>query len=199
MDKHWFMIDRAMSLVAHRLNAHLRAVYGLSEDIVALSPLVDSEGKTPETARNRLVLFIANITQDAAARGASRAPISLAGQMRRAPPVHLDIYFILAASFDPEKYAEGLKLLTAGMRYFQANSSLTPNTHPEMAPDLNQLSIDISNLGSESLGQLWGNFGIAYVPSIQYKMRSVIIDSGAVIAIDPIVREADVQSAPVPR
>lgn len=197
-DKHGFMIDRAMTLVAHRLNAHLRAVFGLSEDVVALSPLVDGEGKTPETARNRLVLFISNIAQDATARGASRAPISLAGQMRRAAPVHLDIYFILAASFDPEKYAEGLKLLTAGMRYFQANANLTPSTHPEMAPNLNQLSIDIANLGSDSLGQLWGNFGGAYAPSIQYKMRSVVIDSDAVIAIDPIVREADVQSAPVP-
>jgi hypothetical protein len=191
------MIDRAMSLVANRLNAHLRAIYGIAEDVVALSPLVDSEGKTPETARNRLVLFISNITQDATARGSMRTPVSLAGQVRRAPPVHLDIYFILAASFEPAKYSEGLKLLTSGMRYFQANSSLTHQTHPEMAPDLNQLSIDISNLGSDSVGQLWGNFGGAYAPSIQYKMRSVVIDSDAVIAVDPVVREADVRSAAV--
>ena len=193
----WAMIDRAMVLVADRLNAHLRAHYGVREDLVVLSPLVDAEGNLPKIARNRLVMFISNIAHDPTARSTGRGAVTLGGQVRRAQSVHLDVYFIVAACFDPERYSDGLALLTAGMRYLQDNTNLSPQTHPEMAPGLSQLSIEIANLGSDAAGQLWGSFGASYMPSVQYKMRSVVIDSDAVVAVDPVVRQADVRTAPV--
>lgn len=183
------MIDRAMTLVANRLNAHLKVLYGVPEDLVAVSPLTDADGKPAETARNRLVVFISNIATDGMARAPTRGGISMSGRVRSAQPIHLDIYFMLAASFEPETYREGLKLLSSAVRYLQGHSVMTPQSHPEMPQGLEQLALEISNLGSDELGQLWGNLGGRYVPSVHYKMRSIMIDADAVVAVEPIIRD----------
>jgi hypothetical protein len=181
------MIDRALRLLSDRLNGHLKGLYNVPDDLVAVSPLTDAEGKPADQARNRLALFVTNVSHDAMPRAAQRHGVSLSGSMRKQQPVHLDIYVMLAASFEPETYAEGLKLLSSAMRYFQGHPLMTPQTHPEMPNGLAQLTLEISNLNNDALGQLWGNLGGRYVPSVQYKLRSVLIDSDTVVTVEPIV------------
>lgn len=179
------MIDLTLKLICDRLNAHLMALFSVPEDLVVIGPLSDAEGKPTAAARNRLTIFLTNIAQDSVPRAASqRGPLS-AGQ---APPVHLDIYFMLASGHDPDIYGEGLKLISAALMFFQANPVMTPRTAPEMPAGLNQLSIDIANLRSEEIGQLWGNLGGRYVPSVMFKVRSVLIDAGAVTSVTPLIR-----------
>ncbi|TCM86132.1 DUF4255 domain-containing protein [Rhodovulum steppense] len=178
------MIDGALGLVTARLNAHLAARYRVSDDLVVLSPLSDAEGKPAAEARNRLVLFLVNIAHDATPRRPLKPE---GGQVTRAHPLHLDIYFMLASGHDPETYLEGLKLMSAAMMFFQTCPVMNPQTTPDMPPGLEQLSIEISNLRIEELGQLWGNLGGRYVPSVMFKMRSVIIDAAAVGGVAPLV------------
>ncbi len=181
------MIDRALRLLADRLNGHLKSLYNVPEDLVVVAPLTDSEGKPADEARNRLALFVTNIRHDAMPRATHRDGVSLSGSMRKLAPVHLDIYVMLAASCEPETYTEGLKLLSSAMRYFQGHPLMTPQSHPDMPAGLAQLSLEISNLDIDALGQLWGNLGGRYVPSVQYKIRSVLIDSDTVVTVEPIV------------
>ncbi len=179
------MIDQTLKLIADRLNAHLSALFSVSEELVAIGPLSDAEGKPTAESRNRLTMFVTNIAQDTVPRGSGgRGPLSN-GQNR---PFHIDIYFMLASGHDPEIYGEGLKLISAALMYFQANSTLTPRSAPDMPAGLSQLSIEIANLKAEEIGQLWGNLGGRYVPSIMFKIRSVMIDAGAVTSITPLVR-----------
>ena len=189
------MIDRAIALIAARVDAHLRANFGVGEELVAVAPLTDSEGKPAAAVRNKLALFIVNIADDQMPRPGGRA--SGMGQMRRAPPVHLDVYFILAAAFEPDGYGEGLKLLSAALQFFQSNPVLTPQNAPEMPAGLAQLGLEIANTGNDELGQLWGNLGGRYVPSVMYKLRSVPIDADAVTAVEPLVREPGGAAEPV--
>ena len=65
---------------------------------------------------------------------------------------------------------------------------MTPQNTPEMPAGISQLSIDIANLKVEEIGQLWGNLGGRYVPSVMFKVRSVIIDAGLVKSITPLIR-----------
>ncbi|TCP40175.1 DUF4255 domain-containing protein [Rhodovulum marinum] len=180
------MIDSALGLVVARLNAHLSARYKVADDLVVLSPLADAEGKPAAEVRNRLALFLINIAHDATPR---RPLAPAAGQVERAPPVHLDIYFMLASGHDPDTYGEGLKLMSAALMFFQATPVMTPQTTPEMPEGLGQLSVEISNLRVEELGQLWGNLGGRYVPSVMFKMRSVMIDSGVITRVVPLVEK----------
>ena len=111
------MIDRALGLVAGLLNSHLSARYGVQDDLIVLSPLTDAEGKPAADARNRLVLFLTNISEDATPR--SRQHRS-GEQVSRRNPVHLDIYFIVASAYEAETYEEGLKLMSAALMFFYA-------------------------------------------------------------------------------
>lgn len=179
------MIDVTLKLITDRLNAYLSALFSVSDELVAIGPLSDAEGKPTAESRNRLTVFVTNIAHDTVPRrGGGRGPIS-DGQ---APPVHLDIYFMLASGHDPEIYAEGLKLISAALMYFQSNPVMTPRTTPEMPSGLSQLSIEIANLKAEEIGQLWGNLGGRYVPSVMFKARSVMIDAGAITSVTPLVR-----------
>ena len=182
------MIDQTLKLICDRLNAHLSAVFSMSDEFVTIGPLTDTEGKPTAEARNRLTMFVTNIAHDTVPRGAGSRRALQSGQQA---PVHLDIYFMLASGHDPEIYGEGLKLISAALMFFQANPMMTPRTTPEMPVGLSQLSIEISNLKVEEMGQLWGNLGGRYVPSVMFKVRSVIIDARAVTSITPLIRDPD--------
>lgn len=179
------MIDLALGLVVQRLNSHLTARYGVSDELVSIAPLVDAEGKPTADARNRLVIFLTNIAQDSTPRAAAGSRGSV--QMMQAQPIHLDIYFMLASAYDAETYSEGLKLISSALTYFQANPVMTPRNTPDMPQGLSQLSLDIANLKVEEMGQMWGNLGGRYVPSVMFKMRSVMIDAGAVSEVVPLI------------
>lgn len=180
------LIDQAISLVARRLNENLPRMYPPVEDgLVAVDPVTDSEGKLPASVRNKLAIFISDIAGDRMPRP-GRVGF---GEIRRAPPVHLDAYFMVAAAFEPYAYGEGLKLLASALRFFQANPALTAQKTPDMPKGLGQLGIEIANPGNDALGQLWGNFGGRYLPSVMYKLRSVPIDSDAVIDLPPLIHD----------
>ncbi|MEM7296088.1 MAG: DUF4255 domain-containing protein [Pseudomonadota bacterium] len=179
------MIDQALNLVRDKLDSNLRARFGVSDKLVALTPLVDEAGKPAAEARDRLTLFVINIAQDgiprARPRGGSR-------QVTQHDPVHLDIYVMLAAGHDADLYSEALKLISAGMLFFQSHPIFTPQNTPDMPPGLNHLSLEISNMKSEELGQIWGNLGGRYVPSVLYKMRSVVLDANTVQRVEPLIQ-----------
>jgi uncharacterized protein DUF4255 len=183
------MIDRAVSLVAQRLNAHLRARFGVADDIVAISGLTDAEGKTPAGVRNRLALFVTGITHDTMSRGVpGRAPI-VAGRSPVNPiPVHLNVRLMLASSFDPENYLESLKILSHAIQFFQITPVFDRLNAPEMDRSIEQLSLEIENLDTDAASQLWGILGGRYLPSVQYRMRTVTIDAGALSAEVLVIR-----------
>ena len=64
------MIDLTLKLIADRLNAHLSALFSVPEELVAVGPLSDAEGKPTAESRNRLTLFVINIAHDTMPRGA---------------------------------------------------------------------------------------------------------------------------------
>ncbi len=65
----------------------------------------------------------------------------------------------------------------------------SPQNTPEMPDGLTQLPVEITNPKSEALGQLWGNPGGRYVPSVMYRPRSVVVERGAVQRVDPPARK----------
>lgn len=142
--------------------------------------MTDREGKPAPETRNKLALFLINIENDRVARAArGRAPLA-GGLAVSQPPVHLDITLMLAANFDTPLYLDGVRVLSAAMAVLQAQPVMTPQTVPDMPSGLQQLSFEITNIKTDTLGQLWGNLGGRYLPSVCYLMRSVAIDGAAV-------------------
>ncbi|GFE50681.1 hypothetical protein So717_24340 [Roseobacter cerasinus] len=178
------MIDQALQLVRDRLNDHLRIRFAVSEDLVSLSPLTDVEGKPAKEARNRLVLFMVNIARDTVPRQRTARG---AAPTLQAQPLHMDVYFMVASGHDVDLYPEGLKLVSAALMFFQSQPVFTPQSTPDMPQGLSQLTVEVSNMGLEEVGQIWSNLGSRYVPSVMFKMRSVMIDASMTTGIAPTI------------
>jgi hypothetical protein len=191
------MIDRAVALVADRLNQHLRAQFDLAEDLVALTPPTDAEGKPAPSARNRLLVFVTGVAQEGAARAARPRLAAVGGGVGvMAEPVRLNVFLMLAANFDPDNYGESLKVLSAAARFFQANPVFDPSRTPGMDRGLSQLALDMSDLSPETMNQLWTVHGGRYLPSIHYRMRLVTIDAAAVTREAPLAIRPETGAAP---
>ncbi len=183
------VIDAALSLTVSKLNGHLSGRFGAPEDIAVLAPLTDPDGKVSELTRNRLALFITNISEDSVPRRGQGRGAPLAGFTAGVDPLHLDVYAMLAASYDANIYGEGLKMLSAALMYFQSYPMMTPQNTPNMPKGMQQLSFEISNLRVEEMGQMWGNLGGRYVPSVMFKIRTVTLTSGAITSLKPAIRK----------
>ncbi len=181
------VIDAALSLTAQRLNGHLAGRFEAAEDLVVLAPLTDPEGKPSDITRNRLALFVTNIAEDPMPRRSQAQRVSVVGRATQSPPLHLDIYAMLAAAHDPNIYSEGLKMLSAALMFFQTYPVMTPQNTPDMPRDMQQLSFEISNLRPEEMGQMWGNLGGRYVPSVMFKIRTITLTTGAIKSISPTI------------
>ena len=190
------MIHHAVGLISSRLNQHLRMRLGSPDDMVAVTSLTDHEGKPAAAARNRLALFLTDIAEETTARGL-RPRASSGGRIVVGPdPVHLNVFFMLCANFDPDNYMEALKVLSHAVQFFQANQILDRQSAPEMAEGLDQISCEINNLAEDTNSHLWGVHGGRYVPSVHYKMRLISIDSDSVMREDFVIRTTDSTAAP---
>ena len=177
------MIDAAISLIASQLNQFLRRTLELSEDVVVVSNILEQDGTVAPNIDNKIVVFLTNIEKDtmpiaqprAQAAGAARSTVT-------APPLHLNLYLMVAGYFNGSNYQESLKFISNTVRFFQAQPVLNHANTPEMDPRIDRLVLDIENLDIQQLSNLWGVLSGKYLPSVLYKVRMVTVDAGAVTA-----------------
>lgn len=183
------MIHAALSHLAGQLNQYLAHGRGLAEDVVVVSNLTDADGSAAPNVANKLVLFLTNIARDTTP--ATMPPAAAAGgASRHYPPVHLNLYVMVAANFGGNNYPEALKMISAAILFFQKHPVFDRQSSPELDRRIDKLVLDIENLGTQDLSSLWGVLGGKYLPSVLYKVRMVTFDSQDIQAILPLVRQA---------
>ena len=188
------MLDAAIGLIAAQLNQALRGAFQVSEDLVAVTNLVDMNGSEPTSATNKLVMFLANIERDtvmasqgmrAATAGGGRDAVA-----QTSAAVHLNLMLMFAANFGGGKYTEALKFISATIAFFQGRPLFDHYNSPDLDPRIERLALDIENLSLTELSNLWGILGGKYVPSILYRMRMISFDSGQITNLVPRVARA---------
>lgn len=188
------MIDTALAQIATSLNQSLRRGFGVSDDLVAVSSLLDQDGGVAAQAAGKLSVFVVNIERDtlplAVARAATGTRVGLAP-----PPVCLNLMVMFAAHFTGANYPEALKLISGTVAFFQSRPLFDHHNTPDLDPRIDRLALDIENLGFGDLGNVWGMLGGKYVPSVLYRVRMVSIDAGQVFADVPRIVRHDVRVA----
>ena len=186
------MIDVALAIIVNRLNQQLASPETAPEDGVVLMDFADSSGPAPD-AQDKIVVLVSSITEDTVTRGLPR-PVSDAN-LRKRDPVNLIIQIVVAANFAPSRYSRGLQALSRAVEFFQANPVFDRDNSPDMnGKGIERLSIDMESLSVDAVSQLWGVLGGSYLPSVVYRIRTVAIDSGAVIDDQSIIRGAATDS-----
>lgn len=179
------MIDRALEVVANRLNQHFRGRERTDEDMVVVTNVVDANGQPTQLIDDKLALFIVNIEKDTTSRlPAPRYTMGDRFAMQR-EPVRLNMQVMLAAGYTDGNYLQALKHLSNAVRYLQAHALFDHRNAPEMDESLERVVLEIHNLSTQELSHLWGVLGGRYLPSVMYTMRTISI------APDAIADEAD--------
>lgn len=186
------MIDRALELVASRLNQHLRVRLQSDEDLVVITNAVDTDGTPTRMIDDKLALFVVNIEKETVSK--VPPPRVMPGDRFaiHREPLRLNMLVMLAAGYTEGNYLQALKHVSAAVRYLQTNAVFTHQNAPEMDPGLDRVVMEIQNLPTQELSHLWGVFGGRYLPSVLYAMRTVSIVPDAIDDVAEPVRQPGV-------
>jgi hypothetical protein len=187
--KDGFMISAAITHLASQLNQFVKQTHALTEDIVLMSDLVDAEGHAVPNTNNKLVVFLTRLEKDTVPyRPEKPGQASATHYAATSAPLYLNLYVMIAANFSGGNYPEALKLISDAIAFFQRHSVFDHQNSPGMDARIEKLVLDIENLETHELSNIWTLLGSNYLPSVLYKVRMVAFDTENVIARVPNVR-----------
>ena len=184
------MIDAAINLIASSTNQHLMRTYGLHEDVVVVSNILEQDGTVATHVDNKIVVSLVNIEKDSLPLSQQNINASTASRMSVVnSPIHFNLYLMFASYFSGSNYQEGLKFLSNTITYFQGQSVFDHQNSPGMDRAIDKLVLDVQNLSLDDLSNLWGILSGKYLPSVLYRVRMVSCDANAVRGQTPEVSE----------
>ena len=175
------MIDTAINHIASNVNQHLMRTFGLNEDVVVVSNILEQDGTVATHVNNKIVVSLVNIEKESVAlNNARQAPVSAMRRTVSNPPIYVNLYLMFASYFSGGNYQEGLKFISNTIHYLQGQSVFDQRNSPQLDRNIDKLVMDIHNLDITDLSNLWGVLSGKYLPSVLYKVRMVTVDAGAV-------------------
>lgn len=182
-------ILKTFELVRQKLNESFKNAHPRDDDWVILSNVVDQEGHPYEEGKQKVLMILANIQNEAIVSTYNRAaPVKGEQYAVVAPPIYVDLYVLFYANFENKNYPEGLAMISQTISFFQQNPWFTRDTLPGLGPEIKKLTFELSNLEMTDLNYLMGMLGAKYLPSVYYKVRLIPFQSGAMQALLPPVR-----------
>jgi len=84
--------------------------------------------------------------------------------------INLNVIFVVTVT----DYQTSLKYLSQTIQFFQTHRSFNPQSAPDMAEGLGELTIDIITINIAELSALWLMLGVSYLPSVAYQIKAVV-------------------------
>lgn len=183
------MIDKALNFLLDEINGFLGRRFQSSEELAVLSSLANPDGTIPLNIENKLVLTLANVEREGAA-GASGESRLVGPRPRVSPPLHLNLYLLVAANFG-NNYRESIKFLSQAVAFFQASPVFTPERSSAFPREMERLTVDLMNMDLAFLYNLWSALGAKYLPSVVYKVRMLTVQEAWMTDLVPGVAGTD--------
>lgn len=175
------MIAKAISFISDYLNKEIKLTFGLSEDKVAVSSLINPDGSVTENIENKIIISLINLEHETTTKQTGNMLNGGNKQFGKiAPPVFLNLYLLVSANYNSSNYLEALKMLSAVIAIIQANPSFSRNNFTEMDASVSKLNFEIYNIPINELSHIWSGIGAKYVPSIIYKVRMITVQKNLV-------------------
>ncbi|MDO6686762.1 MULTISPECIES: DUF4255 domain-containing protein [unclassified Agarivorans] len=170
------MIGEALNLTTTLLNEHLARRFELDEDMAVLSNVQDVAGKAQSSCTNKMVLSLVSIEKDPAYVNSKQGVLSGA-QAYSKQALHLNLYVLLAANFENERYQHGLRLLSECAEFYHHQSVFDRSNCPTLPNNIDKLVWEIENLNLSEQSHVWSLLGKHCQPSIFYKVRAIPLDT----------------------
>ncbi len=189
------MIYESLHFLTSCLNSYMQRKYGVADNSVVLSRLVENDGTSTEEATNKLVLSLVNVEKDTLVQPFPTNGYNTNGQYSvSASPIYMNLHVILAANYKGKNYTEALKILSRGMSFFQDYSVFDHQNNPDMPIGLEKLIVDVENIKIQDMNNLWSAIGTKYVPSVLYKVRTVALGGGFISATPAAIQSQEAPS-----
>lgn len=162
------MIRKILTTYATRLEEYLSRFHNRPEGLA----MVGQIGNGTEEKPDKMVVSLLNVERETT--GGISAPMQRTeeGYARMQPPLLLNLNVMLAAVFDERLYEESLSMLTDSLRFIQSV--------PRFEVDGNSYTIEIVNLTTQDLNNMWTLLGGQYYPSVVCKIRRLCIDGNQI-------------------
>jgi hypothetical protein len=182
------VIQTTLEQITRKLNESIGNAIPGSGDWAILSNLVDHEGRPYEAAKNKIVVFLANIQHETVISTYRRTVPAGDVYAAVAPPLYINFFVLCIANFYDKNYADGLGMISRTISFFQQNPCFTHENLPGLDPVIDKLTFDITNLDLVDLNYLISMTGTKYLPSVYYKVRLIPFQSGAMQAEVPVAK-----------
>lgn len=183
------MIDEVLQYIVVEINQYFRVKFGLNENIVVLSGLVNIDGTPALQQDNKVVLTMLNVEQEKVIATQANY-LNLGDKTSKInPPVYLNIYLLFSGYFPGSNYAEALKFISGVIAFFQSNSSISREDAPALPDGVDKLVFDLQKFTYQDLSHIWGMLGSKHMPSVGYKLRLLMIDNKQIREQRPSIRE----------
>jgi len=188
------MIDATLAFLTTMLNESLRTRFSADADLAVLDRVGGELSGAGEETTNRLLLTLVNIEREGTAANTARIYRGEGAEMQRAPqPLNINLIFLLSANF-PDRYRDGLRVLSAGIGAFQSRPVFTPQDAPLLPEGIERLSVEWRDLDLQSIHNLWTVLGGTYLPSAVYKARMLVVEDGFVGTDVPLITSTSVET-----
>jgi hypothetical protein len=176
------MLSKALEWIQDVLDQHLKNRFALDETCVIINNLTDTQGQTPPTNKNKLVVSLINIEKESARPFYNRYEKLPGGQFADIPVSgRFNLDLMLSAGFDD--YKEALKFLETGMALFQVCPCWDKTRFSNIPAGITRLDFETEKISYHQMQSLWTAMGAKYQPSIVYKVRMLTLNDEQVSAI----------------
>ncbi|CAM1345265.1 DUF4255 domain-containing protein [Tenacibaculum amylolyticum] len=175
------MLDQVLVFISNLLNKELKMSFGLTEDIVLISSLINLDGSITKNIENKIILSVINLEQERNIKNRGEYLQTSKGSFNKVnPPIYLNLYLLVSANYNSENYIEALKMLSEVIGVLQSSKVFTPQSNPELDTSIERLIFETYNVPIQELSHVWSGIGAKYVPSMVYKVRMIGIQKGLV-------------------
>jgi len=172
------MIAKTLSFITEIFNQELKMTYGVTDDFVVASGLINPDGSSIQQTQNKIVVSVINIERETSMTMNGYFNDGDKNYGRVAPPVYLNLYLLIAANYTD--YLEANKILSTIIGVIQSNPFFTRQEHPVMQEPLDKLTFEILNVPMNELSHIWSGIGAKYLPSVICKVRMMTIQKNVI-------------------
>ena len=183
------MIFGILNFLKFQLDTHLSGGnQATAEPLIVLSnPWSNSESAKGNFYLNAISLI--NIEEEKVFKPQQeqRFPTDEFRYTMKPPELYLNLYLLISTY--NRNYEEALKFISKVIGYFQMHNVFVKNTLDASAgatiPDgVEQIVMELYTASFEQQNQIWAALSTGYLPSVIYKVKSIIVDAGAAIEDD---------------
>jgi hypothetical protein len=185
------MIDEVLRQVTGSMNQFFRARFGLGEDVVVLSTLVNHDGTPAVLQDNKIVVTLLNIEPEkiTTATGGQFAGGGRTSSVNA--PVYINLHVLFSGHFPGSNYAEALRFISGVIAFFQANVTMQRNDAAAQSPEMDKLVFDMQRFTYLELNQVWGMLGAKHMPSVCYRIRLLSVSENQLREQRPAVSNVE--------